>query len=324
MLIYRKREKDKWYYVDSKNNVIKDKKILEYIKNLVIPPAYENVEINYINNPKVLFVGYDNKGRRQQIYSKKWRDKADKKKFKLLIEFGKKIPLINININKNIDNNKNNKEKLISIILRLTNLCGFRIGQLKYQKLYNSIGLSTLQKKHLNFINKGLKIKFIGKKGVVNDCLISNESTINKKLIKSLKELYDNTKKPSDYLFIYEENNIRKVINSYDVNDWLKEFNPEFTTKIFRTFDVNIKLIEELLKHTKASSLTKKERKKIIVSLIKEISCSINNTPAICKKSYLNPELINLYLEHPIKFNKLMNNNLNPTYNFINFLEKKL
>lgn len=321
MIISREGSKDKWVYKDPKGNIVKNKEILEYIKNLVIPPAYKDVIIFYEKSPKILFQGYDDKQRLQQIYSKKWREQADKAKFKSLIEFGKKLPQMTLKMLDNIKLDKITKDKLISIILRITALCGFRIGQLKYHKLYNSVGLSTLQKKHLKFLNTGLEIKFIGKKGVLNECLIDD-----KLIIEEMKKISD-SKKADDFLFTYEfsdsDSGVKetRIINAIDVNNWLKYYNPDFTTKYFRTFEVNDKLIDTL-KSTNPEKMTLTQRKKAIVEAIKDVSCAINNTPAICKKSYINNDIINLYLDHPKKYHKqLIDNDFSSRVNFIKFLE---
>lgn len=320
MIITREGTKDKWVYKDPKGNVVKDKEILEYLKSLVIPPAYKDVEIFYEKSPKILYQGYDDKQRLQQIYSKKWREKADKAKFKSLIDFGKKLPQMTLKMLENIKAPTVTKDKLISIILRITALCGFRIGQLKYHKLYNSVGLSTLQKKHLKFTQNGLDVKFIGKKGVLNECTIDD-----KLIIVELKKI-SSTKGADDFMFTYEfindENKKeQRLINAIDVNNWLKEYNPDFTTKYFRTFEVNDKLID-ILKATDPTKMSLSQRKKAIVDVIKEVSCIINNTPAICKKSYINQDLIKLYIEHPKKYHKdLIANDFSSRVNFIKFLE---
>lgn len=318
MIIYRHGTKDAWIYKDAKGVEIKDKKIKEYISSLPpIPPAYKDVEIFYEKSPKILFQGLDDKDRLQQIYSPKWRAKADKEKFKALIEFGKYLPQMMLKMIELIKSPGHSKNKCIAIILRITSLCGFRIGQLKYQKLYGSTGLSTLMKKHLKFTKKGLEIKFIGKKGVVNECIVEDIL-----LIDEIKKLTVG-KKPGDFLFLYDDpiSQEIKLINAIDVNNWLKAYNPDFTTKYFRTFDVNTLMIDEL-KETNPIEMTASQRKKQIVTLIKDISCQINNTPAICKKSYLNPDLIKMYIDHPRKYKKqLIDNDFTSRINFIKFLE---
>lgn len=322
MIIYRKKinEAKKIYkYFDKQNNEITDKIILDYINNKLqpVPPAYEDVRIYYEKCPKILFDGKDKNGRLQQIYSPKWRAFADKEKFKALIDFGQKLPVIELQMLKHIKEPHNSKNKIISIILQIIQLCGFRVGQLKYQKLYGSIGLITLMKKHLQFKNNTLHIKFLGKKGMLNECIVKDPL-----IIAEIKK-YSDSKKASDFLFTYVDQNSNeiKLITAIDINNWLKFYNPEFTSKFFRTFAVNDMFID-VMKNTKPSLMTITQRKKKIVEIIKELSCTINNTPAICKKSYLLPELIELYIEHPRKYETLINKLNKPSSTiFIKYLQ---
>lgn len=325
MIIYRIKlnEKKKIYkYYDKDDNEINDKKILEYIASIPpVPPAYNQVRIYYEKQPKILFDGIDSKGRLQQIYSPKWRKEADKEKFKALIEFGKKLPIMTLTMLKNIKSKGQSKDKIISIILRITTLCGFRVGQIKYQKLYGSVGLITLDVSHLKFkkTKNGIElhIKFLGKKGMTNECIIREPL-----LIDELIKLADG-KKPKDYIFMYTdpETNTKKHITAIDINNWLKAYNENFTSKFFRNFSVNSKFID-LMRETHISSLTEAQRKKHITNIIKELSCSINNTPTICKKSYLDPDLVKLYIEHPRKYETTINKSPNNSIlTYIKFLE---
>ncbi len=323
IIIYRKtidKEKKIYKYYDKEDKEVKDKKILDYINSLpAIPPAYENVEIFYDSldkTPKILYQAFDAAGRKQQIYSKKWREKADKEKFKALIDFGKKIPMISMDINKHMKSPVNTKDKIVSIILKIIMLCGFRIGQLKYQELYNSTGLSTLMKKHIKFKKDKMEIEFIGKKGVVNSCSIDD-----KEIIKHIEELIKN-KNPRDHIFIYKENNEEKLINALDVNNWLKKYNPEFTSKMIRTYNSNAEFIA-MSKKVDPNKLTETQRKKMVNEFIKEISCLINNTPTICKKSYIDPNLVKMFIENPRKYkNEIIDNNYSEIVLYMKFLEK--
>jgi DNA topoisomerase I len=321
MIIHREKvnEAKKIYKYTANNKIIDDKKILNYIESLVIPPAYDDVEIFYEKSPKILFQGLDKNKRLQQIYSKKWRESADKAKFAALIDFGRKLPAITLEILKQLKSPYLTKEKIIAVILRTIQLCGFRIGQLKYYDLYGSIGLVTLMKKHLKFKPNGLHIEFIGKKNVLNECIITDQI-----LIKEI-EKFAVLKKNSEFLFTYDQDKETKVINAIDINNWLKKYNKDFTTKFFRTYSVNITFIEiirKLANENKFTSVTVAQRKKVVVNVIKELACSINNTPSICKKSYIDPKLIELFIEHPYKYEKEMIKSNNANLAFVIFLEK--
>jgi DNA topoisomerase-1 len=320
-IIYRNKineERKIYQYVDKNNKIVQDKKILEYINSMApIPPAYNDVRIYYEKNPKILFDGRDIKGKLQQIYSTKFRLAADKNKFKSLIEFGYKLPEINKQIEKNI-NGALTPEKVISLILVLIQDCGFRIGSLTYFKLNKSIGLSTLMRKHLTFKkDKTIQIKFLGKKGVENNCIVKNP-VITRELTKLAS-----TKKPNDFMFSYIDNSNQEMLLSGDnINNWLKTYGDDFTTKMFRTFSTNVLFID-LMHETKPQTLTENERKKKVKQNLEILSTCINNSPTICKKSYLSSDLLKLYIEHGKKYETDINKSSGTfMQKFIMFLEK--
>ena len=118
MLIYRKHipeKKNKFLITDKNGKIIKDKKILSYVESLVIPPAYKDVKIFMEKSPKILFEGFDDKDRLQQIYSAAHRKKGDKKKFANLVKFGRTLPKIMADVYKHIKGSKLTKEKIISL-----------------------------------------------------------------------------------------------------------------------------------------------------------------------------------------------------------------
>lgn len=334
MIIYRHKSNGKFVFKDKTDKVIKDKKILEYVDKLVIPPAYERVEIDYQGNkiPKMVYFGYDDKGRKQQIYSAHWRKKADKKKFEGLLEFGKALPKIYLDVAKHIQHPTMTKNKAISLIIKIISICYFRVGNLKYQKLYGSYGISNIKKHHITTKKDAksgkniMEIKFIGKKGVLNQCQITDYIIINE-LTKILSK-----KSTNDYIFTYLDKDpytkkpVTLLIRAIDINNWLKDYDPNFTSKMFRTFDTNTLLLEFLHQASHISGhsptqMTINQRKKIIVQSMKQISQCVNNTPAICKKSYANNDLIDMYIEQPQKYKKLFFNNNTSRVNFMNFLK---
>ena len=172
------------YQIAKTGETITDTKILEYIKKLVIPPAYRNVEILYPtttcseNNLKILFSGIDNAGRPQFIYSAKWKESTRNLKFCNVIKFGENITKIKNQIKMTLSSSQYwTKDRVIALILRIISICYFRIGNVKYEKLYSSHGISTIGTKHIK-INKGrIRFIFTGKKGVLNECIVVDPLT---------------------------------------------------------------------------------------------------------------------------------------------------
>jgi DNA topoisomerase-1 len=314
---FDKNKKPKFKILDKNENLVADKKVLEYIQKLVIPPAYADVKIFYEDSPKILFQGYDDKGRLQQIYSPAHKKKAMTKKFCNLLDFGKVLPKINSDIDKYMKDSKFTKNKIISLILKIVMVCGFRLGNLKYQKLYNSFGISNILKSHILMKGGEMHIKFIGKKGVLNECVIKEKS-----LIADMNRLIS-SKGAKDYVFTYEDDSEEVVITALEINKFLKSYHVNTTSKHFRTWDTNILFIEFMRRHPEDPvKLSDTKRKKVVNEALKVISCQINNTPNICKKEYLHIDLLTLYLEKPTTFKKYFFGCDKASKCFINYLEE--
>lgn len=249
-------------YVFSNNRKITNQKILDYIKSLKIPPAYNNVHINDNPNSKILAYGYDSKGRKQAIYNKEFIEKRSKDKFKRYMKLRKSIKKIKKQVDEDI-NSSDIKKKEISMIILLIINCGFRIGNNKYLKENNSYGLTTLEYKHLTFNDNKIEIEFIGKKGVLNKSIC-----------------YDKT--IHDYLLENKDSKTKVFsCSSNDVNEYLKEFNDEISSKDLRTWNAN----ELFLKFMK-------NKNNKVNDAIKLVAEKLHNTVAVCKKSYIDPILI--------------------------------
>jgi DNA topoisomerase-1 len=321
MIYYRikdgieKDKKPKFKILDKDDKLVSDKKVLEYIKKLVIPPAYNDVKIFYEDSPKILFQGHDDKGRLQQIYSPEHKKKAMKKKFCHILDFAKVLPQIKSDMETHMKSDTFTKNKIISMILKIVIVCGFRLGNLKYQKLYNSFGISNILRSHVSIKNSIMYIKFIGKKGVLNECVIKD-----KQIILEVNKLMTG-KTSKDYVFTYTYYGDAKVITALEINKFLKAYNVNVTSKHFRTHDVNILFIENM-RNSNPEKLSLNARKKSVNEAMKLISCQINNTPGICKKEYLHIDLLTLYLDEPKKFKKYFFGCKSSQQCFINYLEE--
>lgn len=316
MIIYRNKINNNYEYKDEKGNIIKNNEILEYIKDLVIPPAYENVEIYYHNGktPKILYHGIDSKGRPQFIYSQKWSESQREIKLCNLIDFGKAYSTIMNDIHNFLKPQKWTENKIISLILLIISMCYFRIGNKKYCDLYCSHGISTITANHIDFLDIHARIHFIGKKGVHNECIIEDPLVI--KLLKELCELHK-----TGPIFRYSSEGDYNIIKHTEINNWLKTYNPNFTSKMFRTFDSNIILINTLDQLPFEDKPSK--RKKAVVQALKQVALKVHNTPTISKKSYCDIDLIDLYLLHPKKYKSKFMNGKDTKTNFINYLKDK-
>jgi DNA topoisomerase-1 len=311
---------DVYKYVDYKKREVKDAEVLDYIKKLVIPPAYRDVKIFYqkAGEPKILYQGFVSKNRLQRIYSETWRVKAVRKKFCELRNLAEQIQKITAEVKKQMTSERLTKKKCIAMIIRIVMVCYFRIGNKRYQELYGSFGAMNVQKRHIKFKkDKGLEymyIEFSGKKAVINTC-----DVFDKTLIKEVKELLK-FRDDDEMVFQYLDHGIKVPVRAIDINFWLKTFDSSITSKDFRTYDANILLIIYLRSKRNPVKQSLVSRKKTVVAALKEISGKIHNTPAVLKKNYTQGGMVNMYVDEPVRFNRYFVNDKTPRQAFLCYL----
>lgn len=282
------------YYKNKKEITNEDD--IEKIRLLKIPPAYENVTI--INNKKIIAYGYDSKNRKQVLYNPAFIAKQNAKKYNKIAASVNIFSKLKKKIAADL-NSDNEKIKAIAIIITLILTCGFRIGNKKYEKENNSVGLTTLKYKHLKFENDKCLIDFIGKKGVRNTAYCDNS-----KIYEYLHNKYKQSAGSEEYVFTYGDGDA-KIVTSSDVNEYLrinsnlysKDDSIVITTKDLRTWNANTLFIiyyKKLRKRNAAKGVAmgEKDIKKDIKRAIEMVAEKLHNTYSICKKSYIDPEII--------------------------------
>ena len=275
---------------------------IEKIKLLKIPPAYDNVSI--INNSKIIAFGYDSKNRKQVLYNPKFIAKQNAKKYDKISASIKFFSKLKKKIAADLSSGSGGDEKTmaIAVILTLIFTCGFRIGNKKYEKENNSVGLTTLKYKHLKFENNNkILIDFIGKKGVRNVATCDNLKIYEYLNIKS-KNAAGAGAKMEDYIFSYGTEN-SKVITSSDVNEYLRIISKHYskdiiiTTKDLRTWNANMLFLTFFKKLRKArrgeeNKDTEKIVNKDVKRAIEMVAEKLHNSYSICRKSYIDPKII--------------------------------
>jgi DNA topoisomerase-1 len=83
-------------------------------------------------------------------------------------------------------------------------------------------------------------------------------------------------------------------IESGMVNDYIKSITGnDFTAKDFRTWAGTVQALSAL--STMPPAETKKEMKENILGAIEQVAEHLGNTPAVCRKYYIHPLIIDLY-----------------------------
>lgn len=227
--IHRIRKDDQFHYLCGKKK-LRDKKTLERIKKLAIPPAWEEVWICSIDNGHLQATGFDVKKRKQYRYHPLWNSLRNHTKFYRLHEFGKSIPLIRQQIEKDLSLKGLPVEKVLAAVVCLMEQTSIRVGNNLYEKLNGSFGITTLKDKHVKISGDKMQFIFKGKKGVSHN--VSLKSKRLAKIVKACRDI------PGKELFqYYDHDGNHKCIDSGMVNNYLKSITgKDFTAKDFRTW----------------------------------------------------------------------------------------
>ena len=256
---------------------ITDEDTINKIKKFKIPPSYDNVVI--LNNKKILAYGYDSKGRKQVIYNSKHIEKQNELKYDKIQRFDKHFLKIKKQVAKDLKSS-DEKNKIIAIIITLILSCGFRIGNIKYEKQNKSYGITTLNYSHIKLLNDNtVSFDFIGKKGVRNQAICKNKYIYA--YLSAKLDILASPECPECPEYIFKYNNRR--ITADDVNNYLMcKLKVNITTKDLRTWNANNLFNKYLHKYRNEKNPVKKA--------LELTSFELHNTSNVCKKSYIDPK----------------------------------
>lgn len=276
-------------YLDGHGKPIKDEKILGRIRALAIPPAWTNVWISPWENGHIQAVGRDAKGRKQYRYHATWRAVRDEAKYGRMIHFGLALPAIRKTVDRHLALPGLPREKVLATIVYLLQTTMMRIGNEEYARTNKSFGLTTLKDRHAHIGARVVEFQFRGKSGVHHKVKVSDPRLA--RIIRHTRDL------PGQDLFQYlDDDGNPHSIGSADVNDYLRAITGEdYTAKDFRTWAGTVLAAMALQEFEKFDS--EAQAKKNIVQAIENVARRLGNTPAICRKCYVHPEVLSCYID---------------------------
>lgn len=287
-MIQRKKHGRGFTYKDSNNDTIRDEKLRQWIESLAIPPAWKNVQISEDKHAKVLATGRDDAGRKQYIYNPTAEKRREKKKHNHLVSFAEKLSNIRHITNKHLQNEKLSKENVLACMVCLIDTAYFRPGNRYYSKKNESFGLTTLRSKHLTIDKGKLIFKYQGKSGITQ--IREVKSARLTEIVRKLDEI------PGYEIFQFEdENGDMHNLTSTDLNGYIQSvMGSAFSAKDFRTWGGTM-LVAVALDEI-GPDKEEKVNKQNVTKAIKQVAKVLGNTPAITKSSYIDPRVINHYL----------------------------
>jgi DNA topoisomerase I len=286
--IRRKRAGKGFTYIGIDGTPIRDPQELRRIKALGIPPAWTEVWICPIVNGHLQATGRDAKGRKQHRYHTRWREVRDQTKYGQMCSFGTALPLIRKQVEHDLALPGLPRAKVLAAVLRLLEITLIRIGNEEYARANESFGLTTLRDQHVDITGATLRFQFRGKSS--KEHMIEIHDRRLARVVRHCQDL------PGQELFQYlDDEGERRTIDSADVNEYLRQITgQDFTTKDFRTWAGAVLATEALQSCGVCQSAT--QAKKNVVQAIKSVASRLGNTPAICRKCYVNPVIIEAYL----------------------------
>jgi DNA topoisomerase I len=280
----RKSSGKNFVYLDVDGTAIRDEEIVTRIKALAIPPAWTKVWICPATNGHLQATGRDTKGRKQYLYHPDWRTQRDAAKFDHLAEFGERLPRLRRLVNRDMRERSLRKARVIATIVRLLEQSLIRVGNDEYAKENESYGLSTLKNRHALVKGDQLVFQFKGKSGIYHAIKITDG-----KVARTVKRCQD---LPGQRLFrYYDETGELRDVRSEDVNEYIQQsIGPNFSTKDFRTWAGSAFALSILSRLDRPTS--KRQAQKEIGTAIKQAAQVLGNTPAVCRRSYIHPAIL--------------------------------
>jgi DNA topoisomerase-1 len=278
--ITRRKRGRYWMYFDSKGERITDRDEIDRLNAIGMPPAYERCWFCSHPNGHLQAVGYDSKGRKQYRYHPDFRAEQEAHKYERLAAFGRALPKLRKKVEEDIAGKPTSYEAVLAAIVRLIDTTHMRVGNEEYAKENKSFGATTLRNRHAKVVRGKVRLTYNGKHGIKRTVTITDRNLV--RIAKRTQDL------PGQHLFEYrdEEGNVRPA-TSGDVNDYIKAATGEdFTAKDFRTWGASVIAFETMLERLDEVGKVR------LKSVMEPVAEALGNTPAISRKSYVHPALI--------------------------------
>jgi DNA topoisomerase-1 len=286
--IGRKRSGKGFRYVDADGKPVRNNETLQRIRSLVIPPAWTEVWICADSRGHLQATGRDARGRKQSRYHQRWRLVRDETKYERMLLFGTSLRVIRARLEEDLALHGLPRDKVLATIVRLMERTLIRVGNEEYARENKSYGLTTMRAKHVQVSGSTVVFRFRGKSGKLHT--VGLEDRRIARIVRRCQDL------PGHELFEYlDESGETRKIGSTDVNDYLRAVSGEdFTAKDFRTWAGTVLASMALREFEEYASET--EAKKNVVEAIKAVARRLGNTPAVCRKCYVHPAVLECYL----------------------------
>lgn len=286
---YRRRHGQGFSYYDEAGRRVTDERQLERFRGLVIPPAWTEVWICRSGRGHLQATGRDSAGRKQYRYHPAWRADRDREKYERVVAFAERLPAMRRTVQRHLREGRLHRERALAAAVAVLDRTGVRIGCEEYARGNNTFGLATLRSRHLTLEGDRVILDFSGKAGARQRVELDDRRLA--KTIAAMERL------PGHEVFKYRGEDGEIVdVRSGDINDYIKTHMGEaFSAKDFRTWAATVAAAVALDQLDTATS--GKARSRAVASVVRAVADLLGNTPAVCRSSYIDPRVIDHYLD---------------------------
>jgi DNA topoisomerase I len=287
--VRRRRAGRGFSYIGPDGKRITNKDQVAWIRSLAVPPAWTDVWICTSPRGHLQATGRDARGRKQYRYHPEWRAVRDEAKYERMIAFGRALPAIRRRVDADLRRHGLPRERVLATVVRLLEKTRLRVGNEQYARDNRSYGLTTLRDRHAEVGSSRIRFRFRSKGGRVSDVELSDARLA--RIVARCQDL------PGQELFAYlDEDGEVRPIGSSDVNDYLREITgQDFTAKDFRTWSGTVLAAWALREFEAVDSEAAAKRN--VVRAVEEVAEWLGNTPAVSRRSYVHPAVIDAYLD---------------------------
>jgi DNA topoisomerase IB len=272
---------------------VRDAATLRRIRELVIPPAWEDVWICPDERGHLQAVGTDAAGRRQYLYHPEWRARRDVAKFARIEDFAEVLPGVRRRVTRDLHLPGMPRDRALATAVRLLDDGAFRIGGEGYARRNGSFGLATIRKAHVDVHARGATFDYVAKGGVRRI-----HEVVDREVVAPLRAMQDRRGGGRE-LLAYQEDGRWRDVRSADINAYLKDLAGDgFSAKDFRTWHATVRAAVDIARAAaSAGSSTPTATRRTIAATVKAVADDLGNTPAVCRASYIDPRVFDRFRE---------------------------
>jgi DNA topoisomerase-1 len=271
-------------YIDGDGRPVRQAEVLDRIRSLAVPPAWEDVWICADPGGHIQAVGRDARGRKQYRYHPAWRRGRDADKYERMMRLARRLPRIRDAVEADLRRPGLPREKVIALVVRLLELTQLRVGNEAYARLDRTFGVTTLRDHHAHVDGGGVRFSLRSKGGKRQVVGIRDRRLA--RLVGRLQDL------PGQRLFEYEdEAGDRHSIESHDVNDYLREVSgADISAKDLRTWAASV-LALRALRDAEVTGAARPDRRAELEAIAR-VAARLGNTAAVAEASYIHPGVL--------------------------------